>query len=333
MFSNIKQICFPIQQRPQLIVVVDTEEEFNWGAPPNRDSTSVAAMQNIFKTQSICEHYNISPSYMVDYPIVNQEQGIAPLIEFSRKNTCEIGAHLHPWVTPPYTEKLSRKNMYPGNLPYELEYEKIKNLQQTIFSKTGNLPTTYKAGVHGFGTNTEDILRKLGFTVDMSVCPPYDFSNDSGPDYSGFPADPFWFGKKQRMLEIPSSGAFVGIAGNNSKNIYNIAQPFKIFKATSILSKLNIVDRLLLSPEGFTVEENIKLTRHLFNKGMRTFVWNFHSTSVLPNAAPYVRSQKDLTTFLDSFKKYFDFFFNDFEGQATTPTQLYQQILSLNYDE
>ena len=38
-------------QPPQLIVVIDTEEEFDWNKPVERSSTSVVAMQYINRVQ------------------------------------------------------------------------------------------------------------------------------------------------------------------------------------------------------------------------------------------------------------------------------------------
>jgi len=39
--------------RPTLFVIVDTEEEFDWGAPLSREQTNVRAMRNIDRLQNI----------------------------------------------------------------------------------------------------------------------------------------------------------------------------------------------------------------------------------------------------------------------------------------
>src|SRR5262249_59895923 len=112
---------------PILLVMVDTEEEFDWQGGFDRGATSVAAMDEIHNFQELCDSFEISPAYLIDYPVAVQERGFRPLLEFHRTSRAEIGAHLHPWVTPPFDEKLCPENSYPGNLPLGLEKAKLQS--------------------------------------------------------------------------------------------------------------------------------------------------------------------------------------------------------------
>jgi len=260
MLTSHPPIKLPEAHPPQLIIVIDTEEEFDWSAPPDKDSIAVTAMEKIHLVQDVFDEYNIKPCYVIDYPIASQAQGYEPLLDIYNKGNCEIGAHLHPWVNPPKEEKLSISNMYPGNLSYQLEYDKLKTLKEQI-QKTFNFsPNIYKAGRSGFGKNTPKIIEELGFKIDLSICPAFDYSADGGPDFSKNQPSPFFFGTKNQLLEIPSTGAFVGYAGKLSKQIYHYAKYLNSVKSQAILSRLGIVDRLFLSPEGFSHKENIKLS-------------------------------------------------------------------------
>jgi hypothetical protein len=215
-----------------------------------------------------------------------------------------------------------------------LEFTKLKNLSQQIKQVFGFSPEIYKAGRYGVGQHTAEILNELGFTIDLSICTSYDYRQDGGPDFSDAHAEPFWFAEhleaQNTLLEIPLSGAFVGYAGKAGKPIYNLAHYFEFIKARGILSRLNIVDRLMLSPEGYTSKEHIKLTKFLYNKGVRTFTWNFHSPSVVPGMTAYTQNEQELTQFLDSFRYFFDFFFTQLGGEASTPTKLKQMIKHTN---
>ena len=322
-------IPLPQDSPPQLIVVIDTEEEFDWGKPADRNSTSVEAMQYINRVQDIFDEYGVTPCYVIDYPIASQEKSYKPLLNIYQDNRCEIGAHLHPWVTPPETEELKPANTYPGNLEKTLEYEKLNNLTKVIQQNFDFDPVIYKAGRYGFGQNTETILKELGYKIDLSFCPSVDHGYDGGPDYSDAHAQPFWFDDDKRLLEIPITGSFVGYAGSASKFLYNLAQAGKKIKMPGIFTRLGIVDRLVLSPEGFTPEEHIKISKFLYDKGVRTFTWSFHSPTVMPGTTSYVTNEKELKKFLDSFHQYFDYFFNTMIGVATTPTKLKSQLESI----
>jgi hypothetical protein len=321
MFSQRQAISLPYDLPSQLIVVIDTEEEFDWSAEPNAQANQVSAMAHIDRVQSIFNEYGICPCYVIDYPVASQPQGYELLKQFAQAGQCEIGAQLHPWVNPPQTETVNRFNSYPGNLPAELERQKLKILQQTIADNFGAKPTTYKAGRYGFGPNTNGILQELGFNIDLSVCPPLDCRADGGPDYTRFEAHPFWFGggSGERILEIPCSGGFIGWAHPMAIPLFGTAQRLHKFKAAGVLSKIGAVDRLMLSPEGFTPAEHIKLTRALYKQGVRTFTWSFHSPSVVPGNTSYVQNEAQLRVFLDSFRRFFDFFFEELRGQASSP--------------
>ena len=108
--------------------------------------------------------------------------------------------------------------------------------------------------------------------------------------------------------------------------IDSIAGHLRVLKARGIFSRLGIVDRLMLSPEGYGHDEHKKLTRWLYKKGVRTFTWNFHSPSVVPGMTMYTRSEQEVSRFLDSFRRYFDFFLGEFEGVATTPMNIRRQL-------
>ncbi|WP_395344605.1 polysaccharide deacetylase family protein [Ningiella sp. W23] len=309
--------------RPLLIVVVDTEEEFDWSAPPNRNETSVSHMHSLDLTHNICTDFGLSPCYVIDYPIASQRDSIEILRAYADKQQCEIGAHLHPWVTPPMTETLSVSNMYPGNLDKEIEFDKLQSLVNQIETSFGRKPTSYKAGRYGFGTNTLNTIKALGFNVDLSFCPPVNHSADGGPDYSHCTSDIFQF-PDSNILGIPITGAFTGALASMAPQAFDAAKRLEALKVPGILSRLNLLDRLILSPEGYTSDEHIRLAKHLYNKGQRVFTWSFHSPTVVPGFTEYVQSDADQARYLDAFKRFFDFFFNDMNGRASTPAQIYK---------
>src|SRR5690242_16087063 len=113
---------------PSLAVVVDTEEEFDWSKPHSRVETGVDHIKHLTRAQGIFERYGVHPTYVVDFPVASQEAGYRPLREWLDDGRCEIGAHLHPWVNPPFEEEVSTRNSYPGNLPPSLEKAKLARL-------------------------------------------------------------------------------------------------------------------------------------------------------------------------------------------------------------
>lgn len=316
-------------EKPKLIVVIDTEEEFDWSRGFARNHTSVKAMRWISRVQDIFDAYRITPVYMVDYAVASQRDGYRPLQEIYADGRCVIGAHVHPWVNPPFEETVSVYNSFPGNLPPELERGKIRVLGQTIAEHFGGHPILYKAGRYGVGPHTADILEEQGYEVDLSVCPFMDYSAEGGPDFTCHSAWPYWFGAQRRLLEVPLTTGFTGLFRRWGFTLHHIASRavFARVHAAGILARLGGVNRVWLSPEGYTLKENIELLRALYSDGLRVFSFAFHSPSVEPGHTPYVRSQRDLVRFLSHTRELCDFFIDELGGQPTTPLQLKKQLL------
>ncbi len=316
---------------PRLAVVVDTEEEFDWCKPFARGATSVSAMHELGRFQTVCDAVGARPAYVVDYPVASQAAGYEFLKEVAHTGRAEVGAHLHPWVTPPFDESLTVRNSFPGNLPAALERAKLVATVTAIEANVGVRPRIYKAGRYGFGPNTAAILTELGFAIDTSFSPPFDWSDEGGPDYSARTAEPFWFGAPgESLLELPATGAFVGFLGGWSAPIHRLAnrRAFRGFRAAAVLSRIRAVDRLFLSPEGFSLEELQRLTRSLLQSGTRVFTFSLHSPSLKPGCTPYVDTERELDRFLDRCRRYFEFFVEEIRGAFCTPGEALEELRS-----
>jgi hypothetical protein len=317
-------IRLPPQTRPILSVVIHTEEEFDWGRPHDRGATTVEHMRHIGRAQSLFDEFGIVPNYVVDWPIASQDLAVAPLKEYADSGRALIGAHLHPWVSPPHDEQVNAFNSYPGNLPRELEAEKLRRLSERIAESFGTRPRTYLAGRYGFGPHTAQILEDLGYEVDISPAVPIDFSADGGPDYSGYGAEPYWFGTRRRLLGLPGSGAYVGRLRAGGTPLYRrLTSPaMRRARVAGLVARLRLLERIRLSPEDYDEPEMRRLTTTLLGDGVRVLVFSFHSPSVMPGGTPYVRSAADLERFLGKCRRYFEFFFGTVGGEAMTPLQV-----------
>jgi hypothetical protein len=323
-FRNYKALRLPEGHPPVLLVVIDTEEEFDWRSDFDRRNTSVEAMSHIGRAQEIFDEFGIRPTYVVDHPVASKPQGYEFLREYADSGRAVIGAHLHPWVSPPHQEDISRFNSYPGNLSADLEQAKLEQLTETIRDTFGAPPTIYKAGRYGFGPNTAELLIKLGYKIDLSASSAFDLSEDGGPDWSRLPANPFAFGAHHELTGFPTTGAFVGWLSRLAPKLYEkaISPPWANLRAPGILSRLGALERLALSPEGYTLEHQKRLTRALLAKGPAVLTFALHSPSMQPGHTPYVRTEDDLRKFLQNCSEYFEFFLSEIGGATMGALEL-----------
>ncbi|HEX3810931.1 MAG TPA: hypothetical protein VHW02_14645 [Rhizomicrobium sp.] len=309
--------------KPRLLVIIDAEESFNWHAPFSRTNIRADTKAAQGQTRIIFERFGIKPTYAVDYPVASQPAGYQPLVDLSRSGFCDIGAQLHPWVTPPYEEMVSEENSYANNLPPELEKRKIQELTAKIHEIFQIRPKLYRAGRYGAGHATPQILEGLGYEIDCSVLPGMKLA-PAAPDYSGGIARPYWLGETRSLLEIPVTIGTVGFAGKKGERIYQrLASPVgRKLRIPAIAARLGIVERIRLTPEGTTIDEAKRLTHKLLRDENRIFVISYHSPSLEPGNTPYVRDRNDLKVFLRWLEEYLEFFMAQLGGLPSTPSEV-----------
>ena len=311
------------------MVVVDTEEEFDWSRPHSRTATGVSHIAQQDRGQRIFDRFALQPTYVVDYPVASQEAAYPLLRDWLRGGRCQIGTHLHPWVNPPFDETVSAYNSYPGNLPAALEQEKLARLTGVIETNFGTRPTVYRAGRYGVGPATAGILARLGYQIDMSVMPRTDFRADGGPDFTAFSETPYWFGPDGSLLEIPATAGWCGGLSGYGESIQPVVMNRMGLRlhVPAILARLGLFERIRLSPEGASFAELKRLTDAMLAAGKRLFSLSYHSPSLAAGHTPYVRDEAELQGFLGVIERYCDYFFGDCGGQPTTPAALRSLLL------
>jgi hypothetical protein len=264
----------------------------------------------------------------VDYPVASAPSSAAILRDLWNGGRCVIGAHLHPWVNPPHVEVVNPYNSYPGNLPPDVEYEKLARLTETIQSNFAVQPVVYRAGRFGFGPSTAVALQRLGYRVDTSIVPATSFAADGGPDFTSFGFEPFWLGPGGGLLELPQSCGFCGLLSAAGPGLYPrlFEKPLSTIHAPGILARLRLLERIRLTPEGIDLAAQKRLVRDLLKQGCRVFTYTYHSPSLVPGNTPYVRTDRDLEIFLRRMDAFFEWFIHECGGKPTTPSHVYEHF-------
>ena len=240
---------------------------------------------------------------------------------------CDIGAQLHPWVTPPFDTETEERLSFPGNLPPALEREKLHRLAQAVRDSFNVQPTVYKAGRYGFGPSTAALLEDEGFQVDTSLIPRTRYTSAGGPDFSACDYGPFWFGARRRLLELPVTRALTGLMANGMPAVYGMAErnPFRSSSAAGPLARARIAgtDHACRRKDP-TSPRCCGLTRALLRRGERIFTLSYHSPSLEPGNTPYVRTHRDLAVFLDRISGFLSFFRDELGGVFLTVKELHR---------
>jgi len=310
---------------PELLIVVDTEEEFDWSRPFSRESVSTRTIPAQAHAHRIYDRFGIVPTYVVDYPVATDPEAVRFLRGLEQTGKAEIGAHLHPWVTPPHLEEVSARNSYHCNLPPELERAKIAALTEAIAKGFGARPTIFKAGRYGYGPATGRALADLGYRIDCSFVPHTDFSGDGGPDFRGAPDAPHWL--PEGLLEVPLTVGFLGALpalGERAAALFDSPAAARL-RIPGALARSGLVARSRLTPEGTPSDEQCRLIAAMVARGHRIFSLTYHSPSLAPGHTPYVRSEAELDRFLAAIEQVLTFFRDEIGGGFTTLSDVYRR--------
>ena len=179
----------------------------------------------------------------------------------------------------------------------------------------------HKAGRYGFGPNTGRTLADLDYQIDLSASPGFDLTRDGGPDYMGLPPYPCWLDRPGGLLELPDTGGFIGLLSRFGASLFPLAEtPLgHRLRAHGVLSRLSLLGRLRMSPEGHSLDELRRLTEQLLATGLRSFSLSLHSPSLKPGCTPYVRDAADRDRLIDTVRRFAAWFRNDLHGVFPDP--------------
>ncbi|HEX7857153.1 MAG TPA: polysaccharide deacetylase family protein [Sphingobium sp.] len=279
----------------RFMLFVDTEEEFDWNAPFNRGATQVSAMRGLAEGQAFFARAGMRPVYLSDYPILQSDAAVALLRQWVADGTADVGAHLHPWVTPPHEEAVSVHNSFAGNLPPELERAKLLAQCTYMEERLGQRPVAYRAGRYGVGATTGRALVEAGFLLDCSIRSRFDYSAGHGPDFARLPLRPYRVGPDQALVELPLSTAFTGHLRGFGETMHGIAR--RSGKLGGALSRAGLFARVPLTPEGIPAKECIAAIDALIEEDVPVLSFSFHSPTLEPGHTDYVRNADDLAAF------------------------------------
>jgi hypothetical protein len=290
---------------PRFLVTVDTEAEYRWDQALAREGHGLDHLPRLAKFQAFCEAREVVPLYLVDWPVATSSLAADILGPALAAGRADIGLQLHPWVTPPHDEEVNAVNSFAGNLPRDLEAAKIRNLRDMVEETFGAAPLVYRGGRCGAGPHTGEILREQGLAIDTSVRPHFDCSAAGGPAYRGHPVAPYWLDAERTVLELPLTTVFWGLLRRLGAALFPAVE--RLPGVAAALSRLALLDRIALTPEGVTVDQAVRGIDIALDDGLPLLVFSFHSPSLRPGHTPFVRSDGDLDAFYGWWRQILDY--------------------------
>jgi len=293
-------------------ISVDTEED-EW-EPATRNNRTLN-VREIPRLQRLLERIGARSTYFVTYQVASDPTAAAIIRETVASESVEVGAHLHPWNTPPVEGREEQCSML-WRYPQDSQAKKIARLKQIISENIGVEPTAFRAGRFGVGNTTLRALEQAGFHVDSSVTPLVSWRESDGPSFLRAPlrvyrpsvTDLCAPASDGKLVEVPLTVGFTRFRQSHwkalAKSLYG---PFsQQMHLPGLVNHALDLRRVILSPETDAVPDMLAASRRIIDEGGRHLHMYFHSNSLVPGLTPFVRTTRDLELMYASIERYFD---------------------------
>ncbi len=303
----------------KFLISIDTEGDNLWKWQEGQEITTANASY-LQRFQEKCDLYGFKPTYLTNYEMASS----AVFVDFAKKalksGRCSVGMHLHAWNNPPaYT----LANLLPSPAaPYLIEYpaeimeEKIAYLTDYLANVFETPMLSHRAGRWAMNDIYFSLLEKYGYTVDCSVTPGIDWSNNKGAtegsrgsDYSLCPKKPYLLSRDKALIEVP-----VTVYKTNRFFVSDGKTPKE--KAKQIYC--GIKGRTVwLRPTGKNLNQMLWMVRKAAaDQNTDYIMFMLHSSEFMPGGSPTFQTGEDI----EVLYKHLDILFAEasdfFEGET-----------------
>jgi hypothetical protein len=173
----------------QLAFTVDVEEEGLFSGSYRAEKPPLDNISSLSLLDPIISEFDLRPTLLVSYQAVRDGHRRDYINGLGHRWRAEIGAHLHPWNTPPLVDLPYRQPVPSEVMPREILTAKTESLWRAL-TDMGVVPTSFRMGRFNLGPKMFSILSDTTIIVDSSVAPMRSYYG--GPRHLGAPTDPYY---------------------------------------------------------------------------------------------------------------------------------------------
>jgi hypothetical protein len=285
------------------LLTIDTEGDNVWGRP-ERITTENARFLPRF--QDLCGKFGFKPTYLANYEMAIDPRFQAFGKSVLRENAGEIGLHVHPWNSPPLDPGAPdprTNHLYLYELSDDLLRAKIRHQTDLLRDTFEIQPKSHRAGRWGFDERVARVLVEAGYDVDCSVTPGVSWKThkgapdgDGGPEYFGFPRDPYFLdlddirrAGRSEMLEVPMT-----IRPNYAPAIERLHLAFRERRIGKGIRRIYGAPVSWLRPNGKNLDALLSVADWAVGRGAPALEFMLHSSEFMPGGSPTFETEEQI---------------------------------------
>lgn len=285
----------------KLVISIDVEEEGLFSGAYQREG-GVANLHHLSRLEFLTRELGLPLTLLVSWQVARDARCREILKRWQGEFGAEIGAHLHPWSTPPY-EDLGRPEPVPSDaLPPALLEAKMATLCDTLQRDLGVAPRSFRMGRWDFGKRMQALLPRFGIQVDGSVAPLRHMRGQSGagPDHFLAPTDPYWL--DDQLYEIPLTMA--AIWPGSPRILHSLARALPAGMRQTVLGNFAAVGAVGPQPVWYPAASMRWAARLHRRRGGQVLTMFLHSSELMPGQSPHFPDEEAVRRLVEKIRDF-----------------------------
>lgn len=305
-----------------VVVSLDVEEEGLFSGSYPRQAPGLTNIPLLGRLEFLPREFGLPLTWLCDYPVLTHGPSLAVLENLLGRLGGELGAHLHPWNTPPFPDLPWPEPVSTAVMPIDTLRAKLETVQTAVRAFAGRPATSFRMGRWNLFRRAMAVLPEAGFTVDSSVAPLRHVPG--GPDHFLAPADPYWVRPggpdTAPLLEAPTTQ--VPLVPGLPRLFHGLARRLPPRSADALLGVSMKTLTLGVNPVWMPEASMRLATRLHVRRGGRALTLFWHSSELLPGGSPHFPDQAAVDAFLAKVRRFASWLRRTFTVTGTTLTGL-----------
>lgn len=275
----------------KLVVSIDVEEEGLFRGRHPRRPAGVANVAHLRRLEPLLDDFGMPPTLLVAHAVAAAPECRDILLDWRGRRGAEIGAHLHPWSTPPFDAPGDDGPADPDALPEAALRAKLDALLETVGTLAGGRPLSFRMGRYHLTPTVARLAVAAGIRVDASVVPLR--TEPGGPDGFDAPAEPYRIETPAGPLqEVPLT--VIPLAPALARGWSRAARTLPAAARQRGLAAFRRFGAVGVQPAWFTLPMMKRAARLHADRGGSVLHMHLHSSELMPGATPAFRSGADV---------------------------------------
>jgi hypothetical protein len=261
-------------------------------------------VRELARLMFIPRDFGLPLTLLVTYQVARDPAACRILAHWRDRYGAEIGAHLHPWNTPPFLSLPDPEPLASEKLPRPLLRDKFASLLSQVRGGLMVTPRSFRMGRFDAGPQVFSLLTEFGLEVDSSVAP----LTRKNPDPRWFlaPADPFPLGSAgaggKPLLEVPIT--LVPVLAGTPELVARLAAAAPPAWGDRLGSLFRYGGVVGVQPAWYPLA-SLQLAAHLHRRrGGRVLTMFFHSSELQPGATRLFPTEAAVGRFVDKIRAF-----------------------------